>query len=345
MNINAIKESLELITKPGGVPFITGQPGIGKSDTVKQYAQSKAKDLGLEFYEGPENYDPSKFGFFDLRLATIDSIDLNGLPLINKDSERTEFTRSPYIAKDGYGVLFLDEIPQAKAGNQAAMSQLILDKRVGTHELGKNWVIITAGNRAKDRAATHKMPTHVANRLTQLDLEFKLDTFVEYMQANQTHPAAIAFSKFRPELLESFSPDEDINCTPRSFIAASNFIDAPEDLQFSLMAGTIGEGATAEFIGFSKIYMNLPPFEDFVNSPTKVKVPSDDPSIMFATIEMLSHNVSIDTMTPICKFIDRLADFPEKQVSFYVQASSRDIELVDTKEFIAFIQENKDLIF
>ena len=77
MNINDIKTSIKAITEVGGVPFITGQPGIGKSDTVKQFAQEEAAKLGLEFYEGPENYNPEGYGFFDLRLATVDSIDLN----------------------------------------------------------------------------------------------------------------------------------------------------------------------------------------------------------------------------------------------------------------------------
>lgn len=77
MNINNVKDALGLITKSGGVPFITAQPGIGKSDCVKQFAQAEAERMGLDFYEGPENYDPTKMGFLDLRLATIDSIDLN----------------------------------------------------------------------------------------------------------------------------------------------------------------------------------------------------------------------------------------------------------------------------
>ena len=182
MDINNTKDALKLITKHGGVPFIVAQPGIGKSDCVKQFAQAEAERLGLEFYEGPENYDPTKMGFLDLRLATIDSIDLSGLPIINSETETTEFTRSPYIPAEGHGVLFLDELPQAKAGNQASVSQLILDKRVGTHELGPNWVIVAAGNRSSDRAATHKMPTHISNRLTTLELEFSLEAFVTYMQ-------------------------------------------------------------------------------------------------------------------------------------------------------------------
>lgn len=79
MDINNVKDALALITKHGGVPFITAQPGVGKSDCVKQFAELRAEQLGLDFYEGPENYDPTKMGFLDLRLATIDSIDLNAV--------------------------------------------------------------------------------------------------------------------------------------------------------------------------------------------------------------------------------------------------------------------------
>jgi hypothetical protein len=324
-------------------------PGVGKSDSVKQFAQGRAKDLGLDFYEGPENYDPEKFGFFDLRLATVDSIDLNGLPLIKHTTESeedavTKFTRSPYIAKDGHGVLFLDELPQAKQGNQAAISQLILDKRVGTHALGPNWLIIAAGNRTQDRAATHKMPTHIANRLTALDLEFNLEQFIAYMHNEQVHEAAVAFAKFRPDILESFKPDEDVNCTPRSFIAASRYIDTPDNIQFNLMAGTIGEGAAAEFLGFNKIYLNLPPLQDFLDKPKKIKIP-EEADILFATIQMLSHNTTVENIEHIAKFIDRLHETPERQIQYYRAAVVKTPSINQTQVFSDFVIANRELVF
>lgn len=343
MNIDNIKDALGIITRNGGVPYIQAQPGTGKSDCVKQFAQAEAKALGLDFYEGPENYDENKYGFIDLRLATIDSIDLGGLPLIDAAAETTQFTRSPYIPAGGHGVLFLDELPQAKAGNQAAVSQLILDKRVGNHELGSDWVIVAAGNRSQDRAATHKMPTHIANRLTSLDLEFSLEAFIAFMHDNKTHEAAVAFAKFRPDTLESFKADEAINCTPRSFISAANYIDAPDELQFSLMSGTIGEGATAEFLGFTKIYMNLPSLEDFIKNPTTIKIP-DESDILFATIQLLSHNATVKNIDSIAKFIDRLKDQPERQVQFYRAATEKTKRLATTKPFVDFVNANQDLI-
>lgn len=343
MNIDELKQAIHTVTQNKGVPFITAQPGVGKSDSVKQYAESRAKDLKMDFYEGPENYNEDSFGFVDLRLATIDSIDLNGLPLIDKGAERTKFTRSPYIPKDGHGVLFLDELPQAKAGNQAAISQLILDRRVGSHALGDNWVIIAAGNRAKDRAATHKMPTHIANRLTFLELDFSIDTFANYMIEQNVDPSVMAFAKYRPDLLESFKPDNDVNCTPRSFMAAAAFVQAPKELQFPLLAGTIGEGATAEFLGFMRIYKNLPPIEKFIKEPMKVKIPKAA-DILYATVQKLSHHVDETTVAPLNMFISRLEESPEYIVMFWKNAIRKNKKLLQEKVFQDFLAENKDLV-
>lgn len=343
MNITSIKEALQVVTAAGGTPYIKARPGIGKSDSVKQWARSRAEQLNLGFYEGPENYDETKFGFIDLRLATIDSIDLGGLPLIDKGAGTTVFTRSPYIPAGGYGVLFLDELPQAKAGNQAAVSQLILDKRVGNHALGENWVIVAAGNRAEDRASTHKMPTHIANRLTALDLDFSIDDFTEYMYKNDIHEAAIAFAKLRPDVLESFKPDQDINCTPRSFISAANYIDQPEMMQFSLMAGTIGDGATAEFLAFTKLYLGLEPLEEYIANPTRIKIPTES-DMLFACIQMLSHNATVDNIEAIGKFIKRLASTPERQVQFWKSACAKNRELAMTETIQSFLEDNQDLL-
>lgn len=346
MDINTLKQALSIVTKTGGVPFIQSAPGVGKSDTVKQFAQSKAEELGLDFYEGPENYNPDAYGFIDLRLATIDIIDLSGLPIISASKETTQFTRSPYIPKAGHGVIFLDELVQCKPGNQSAVSQLILDKRVGAHALGKNWVIVTAGNRAKDRAATYKMPTHIANRLTSLDLEFSLSAFTEYMTAKSTNEVAIAFAQFRPELLESFDPDKGVNCTPRSFIAAANYIGvSPEGtLEFELMSGTIGEGAASEFIGFTKIYQELPPFEEFIANPEGIEVPKKA-DVLFATIQMLSYGTTKENLDRISLFISRLSSNPEKQVMYYKSVVSKNPKLIMEPACREFVAKNKEFMF
>lgn len=50
---------------------------------------------------------------------------------------------------DKPGILFLDEINAAPPLVQAALYQLILDRRVGEYELPEGWRIIAAGNRPR----------------------------------------------------------------------------------------------------------------------------------------------------------------------------------------------------
>ena len=237
----------------------------------------------------------------------------------------------------------MDELPQAKPANMAAVSQLILDKRVGPYSLGKNWRIITAGNRTKDRASANRLPTHVANRLTKLELDFQIEPFVDFMHANGVPEDAIAFAKHRPTLLESFKPDHEVNCTPRSYIVASRYLDLSEEVMYSLMSGTIGEGVTAEFIAFSKLYRNLPDIEDFLKRPGTFKIPEES-DIIFATVEMLSHHANEENISKIAKYIDRLSETPERQVVFWKNAIAKTPTIISTNEAMKFISENKDVL-
>jgi len=344
MNTTELKQAMRLLIANDDVPFIVGKPGGGKSDTVKQFAMQMAKDLDLPYYEGPENFNSDNFGFIDLRLNSIDVIDLSGLPMIDHEREVTKFTRSPYIPASGHGILFLDELPQSKPSNMAAVSQLILDKRVGSYSLGPNWKIITAGNRTKDRASANRLPTHIANRLTTLELDFDINTFVEYMQQHNIDEAAIAFARHAPQHLESFNPDHEINCTPRSFIASSHYLTLPEDIMYPLVSGTTGEGMAAEFIGFNKLYKNLPDVQDFIDNPSKIKIP-EEPDLLFATLQMLSHNANEENIPALARFVKRVEkDAPERAVNFWKEALLRDPSIFATTECQDFATANKDIL-
>lgn len=343
MNTNELKQALKILTDNGDVPFVSGAPGLGKSECVKQFAAAQAKELGKEYYEGPEFYNVDNYGFIDLRLNSIDVIDLSGLPMIDKQNMETKFTRSPYIPADGHGILFMDELPQAKPANMAAVSQLILDKRVGPYSLGDNWKIITAGNRTKDRASANRLPTHVANRLTKLELDFQIEPFVDFMHANGVAEDAVAFAKHRPTLLESFKPNNEVNCTPRSYIVASRYLDLPEEIMYSLMSGTIGEGVTAEFIAFSKLYRHLPDISEFLKNPGTIKL-AEESDIIFATIEKLSHHANAENISKLSKYINRLHETPERQVVFWKNAIAKTPTIISTNEAMKFISENKDVL-
>ena len=91
-NIETLHSNPELATELPPV-MIWGAPGLGKSTIVK----SVAKELGIEFR--------------DIRLAQIESVDLRGLPSVDKESGTMKWNLPEFFPRDtkSKGILFLDE--------------------------------------------------------------------------------------------------------------------------------------------------------------------------------------------------------------------------------------------
>jgi hypothetical protein len=141
------------------------------------------------------------------------------------------------------------------------MYQLVLDRAVGEYQLPKGWYVVAASNRIEDRAVSYRMPTPLANRFVHIDFEVSLDDWVEWATWNKVNPNIIAFIRFKPDLLFAFKPDSSEKGfpTPRSWDFASKMIQAvPTKLLPETLEGTVGKGATAEFMAFLKVQTELP---------------------------------------------------------------------------------------
>ena len=97
--------------------FIHGSPGIGKSYIVADVAEKN----GLEL--------------IDIRLSQMDPVDLRGVPSIKDD--QTVWMPPVFFPKDmnSEGILFLDELNSAPPSVQAAIYQLVLNRKMGEYEL------------------------------------------------------------------------------------------------------------------------------------------------------------------------------------------------------------------
>jgi len=114
--------------------FIWGQPGIGKSSLVEEFATQ----VGLECHT-----------LLGTQLAAEDLI---GVPRIigEGDQARSRFCPPEAIARDEPYVLFLDELNGSSHEVQKAFYSLILDRRLGNYTLHPESVVIGAGNRSQD---------------------------------------------------------------------------------------------------------------------------------------------------------------------------------------------------
>lgn len=302
--------------------MVWGPPGIGKSDTVKQFAKS--------------------FGdFIDLRLPLLDAVDMRGIPAIVNG--KTVWMTPDMFPKKGKGVLFLDELPQAMPIVQSAASQLILDRRVGDYILPDGWAILAAGNRDTDRAATNRMPSHIANRFTHLDFEVDYEDWYAWAYENDVNPMVIAFLQFKPELLHKFDAKQKAFPTPRSWNFVSNLINTG-DVDGSLLelaAGTVGQGAATEFVGFVRVFRDLPDYETIKRRPEACKVP-ESVEVKYAIASMLARLTQPEDMKPIMKFINRLPK--EFAILATQEMTSRNKRLTETSAYIGWAAENKDLL-
>lgn len=261
--------------------MVWGPPGSGKSDIVKQAATKAFLNSVVEMKLRDLDYS----GFVkDIRLLLCDPTDLRGLPAIRGDI--AIWLPPSFLPKEGRdaakGAIFLDELPSAPPLVQVSAHRLILDRQVEEYKVPDGWHIIAAGNRLGE-SVVHKMPKALANRFTHLTLEVDLEDWKEWAYKRDIRPEVVSFLNFRPSLLLDMeaSKTSDAYPTPRSWETVSMLLDAKfnGDELLELVNGTVGQGAAAEYIGFHRIYTQIPNPDEILDG--KDLVPTE-PSTLYA---------------------------------------------------------------
>lgn len=272
--------------------YLWGGPGVGKSSVVKQAAQS----LNLQLV--------------DVRATLLDPVDLRGLPRVTGD--RAEWCPPAFLPQSGDGVLFLDELAQAPPLVQAACLQLVLDRRVGEYELPDGWTVVAASNRQEDRAGTHRLISPLLNRFVHLDLEVALDDWQDWAVVNAVAAEVRAFLRFRPALLSLFEPVINPRAfpTPRSWAFVSDvLVKTPAELLHRVVAGCVGDGPAAEFVGFLQLYRELPDLDQALAQPDTTPVPRE-PAVLYALVGALVEKCKADA-APLANFVKYAMRLPD----------------------------------
>ena len=280
------------------VPMLVGSPGCGKS----QIAYQVGDDYNLKV--------------IDLRLSQCDPTDLLGFPnIIGHKAGYVPMETFPIEGDkipEGYSgwLLFLDEFNSTSTAVQAAAYKLILDRMVGIHKLHKNVAIMCAGNLETDNAIVNPMSTALQSRLVHMELVIDVQEWTDWAASAKIDHRISDYVKFKPGMLFTFTPDhtDKTYACPRTWEFANRILGVTEDGSpdlLPLLAGTISEGVAREFIGFCKIYQDLPKTKEIETSPETVKVP-DEPSILFALTGSISHNITKDNCGQLMKYVGRL---------------------------------------
>lgn len=311
--------------------FINGSPGIGKSYIVAEVAKKHSLEL------------------VDVRLSQMDPVDLRGIPAIR--DEQTVWMPPVFFPKDSNssGILFLDELNSAPPSVQAAIYQLVLDRKMGEYELPSGWRIICAGNRISDRGVVFRLPTPLANRMVHLSVEARFEDFKLFAIREGLHQFVIGFLGFRPDLLTSEPVSEDdanpAFATPRSYHMLSNVLKTNNDTSriAPIIYGLVGYGAGIEFLSYVKVYEKLPDVQGIYRG-VYPSVDKSEPALLYALVSVIVelYRGGDEASKHLFGFAQILST--EFGVMLIKDAIVKDATIAECNEFDAWIEKYGDYI-
>lgn len=329
MRYSNIKKSVvEQFKAPNGhkiVPFILGAPGGGKSACARDIMAELGLDHVVEF-----------------TASLRDPVDVLGTP--NNTGEYTRWVPPEefYNLRTGRVGLILEELSDAPVPMQNALCGVIYDRRAGNLQLSDNLFVIATGNRTEDKSGANRITSKLANRTRRFDFQENLEDLTAYALDNDWKTDLIQFLRFRPGLISDFDPNRFANPTPRSWERV-NLV--PDGLEASLflenVIGEVGEGAAAEYVGFRRIYSQLPNIDALLLDPKNAQVPTD-PAVRYAITGALARKATVDNIDRVTAYTARLpAEFAVMTIKDAIKLTPK---ITSTRAFIEWSTANAEVL-
>ena len=285
---SALAATLALLVEARQPAIVWGPPGSAKS----MIAQQVAADAGRQYV--------------DVRALLLDPVDLRGIPW-RDTTDRTRWAPPAFLPPSndaGLWLINLEELPSAVPMVQAALYQLVLDRKVGEYELPEGAALIACGNREGDRGVVHRMPTPLASRFVHLEIRVDAEDWLAWGAANGIAPEVLFFVQLEPTLLHQFDPQskEKAFPCPRTWEFTSNIVHRRNGLdpvvERALFRGTIGEAAAVEFAAFLKVWRELPHPCAVINDPENADIPENASALMAlcGSLYRLAKDVNFDAI-------------------------------------------------
>lgn len=244
MIISELQKVLDAVDLTNDSLLIRGEAGVGKSESIKQYAKDK-------------NYH-----FTDLRLGNQEVGDLIGIPTI--ENGKTIWTEPEWLAemkeaekKGQKCLLFLDEMNRSQPDVKASALQIVLDKQIHRHHLPKNTLIVAAINPEDSEFNNYQVDSldpALLDRFTIVDIENNSESWVAWARKNNLEECVIEYITSNPKKLHIIYEDGKIGPTPRSWAQVSkyvtNYIDKKIDFGTLnlVVEGRLGTAVAADFM-------------------------------------------------------------------------------------------------
>ncbi len=325
-----IPEFLRVAKKLRIALLLSGESGIGKTQEVTRW--------------GIQNVENVK----DVRLSQLDPVDLSGVPRVDERG-RTVFAPPAFLPDpeiDGEtGLFILDEFGDGSQATIVAAQQLILERRLGSYELPHNWHIVAMMNKREHGGVNRGLSYALQDRFMHATVVMDAAELITHFISKGVDPMITSFLKRHSNLIHN-RPDAGGSWawpSPRSWerLAMIRGTNPKDSIKFQLYASMVGEGASAEFIAHERVADQVPDPEDVIKKPKETKVP-EDPSAMYAIAVALSHWMTVDNMSSIMEYLERLPS--EYAVTSIMEARKIKPEIQETEAFSQWATDNVDII-
>jgi len=261
--------------------YLSGAPGIGKSDIVREVA----KELGRPM--------------MDVRLSLLEPSDLSGLPYV--DNGVVKWGRPHVVPENQNTIVFFDEFSQAHRAVQAAALQYILDRAIGTHRIPASVGIVLAGNRTSDRAGCQGVISPLVNRVCFLEVEANHEDWLQWAYANGVDPVVTGYIELRPDHLFVAPKAEGVPfATPRSWAMVSRWDNCP----YEAVSGLVGEEIAPSFIGFRNVFGSFDILK-MLGDPQGCSIP-EAMDVRYAVASSLIQRSDTADVNAVCTLATRL---------------------------------------
>jgi len=294
-----IDNHFEVLKKKGAskVIFFQGERGIGKTQEIKDYCTRNEMDL------------------FILNLSSIEASDFTGIPRIVDGV--TRYAKPEFFAMER-GILFLDEINRVSDSDvKTGLLSLLQDRGINGHKLGKEVLIVTAGNTSSEEYDVNDFDKALTDRLVIVPFKRTFKEFLAYMESKNDRSDLLDFYKIHGDNLKEYS-FRTLEYT-LDYYAVSNHLEGIA-LYLSPSIYTL----FCEYVG-----KNLYSFEDLIKGKVKKLEPTGEKKLILDVLEAFKDGYTFNkaSATEVNKFL--LAIRAESKMTFF--QGLRKLALVDKK--------------
>ena len=340
-----------------------GAPGIGKTQIIKKELIKQLEAMvtavgetrgGYDLVERMRESNPRPYGttaphFWEIRINDYDLLDYAGMPKAKGDMQThllpdiwpgaTEWNDN---SEPVFGVLFLDEFPQAATEKQTAVQRLMDEGRMGNYILPGHPVsdpeckrglvfLVLAGNRKSDKANSHGMGNQTGTRLLHYVVDKDLAEVTAYGHEQNWAPEVLAWMNQAPEFFDEDLPSKGkselpTGLTPRTAERLSKAVSRrlPPEIEFPTYAGIVGEAAATSFLAVLHAGRSIN-IEEALADPANAPIPQEVGS-QFAAAALLIRRANRSNFANVVQYLERVGEneFSTPEIAvFVVEAIAR----------------------